>query len=300
MNFILSGADGVGDWLWRTSWQSAVLALLVLVTQGLFRQHLTPAWRYRLWLLVVLRLVLPISPESSTSVFNLARLRPALPMTPLVRPTAAAPSPVDLSAPVIAPRKGASPTAIAIPIASTVLPPAERQIASRAEAPSSLRPAPSTGSRLYACLPWMWALGVAWLIGRTAWQVVRFGRRLRTEATPASAEVERQFAQCREQLSVRQRVTLVETSLVSSPALYGLFRVRLLLPVGLTARFSADDLRYVLLHELAHLKQREHDKAFYALCTHIEPDYHQLEFDLRLYLIQLDLPSSVPAPASPD
>ena len=46
----------------------------------------------------------------------------------------------------------------------------------------------------------------------------------------------------------------------------------------------ADFLKMIVVHELAHLKEPEHDKAFYQLCTHIEPDYHQLEFDLRLYL----------------
>lgn len=48
-------------------------------------------------------------------------------------------------------------------------------------------------------------------------------------------------------------------------------------------------LRMIVTHELAHLKEKEHNKAFYKLCTHIEPQYHQLEFDLRLYLTHLDL-----------
>lgn len=48
-------------------------------------------------------------------------------------------------------------------------------------------------------------------------------------------------------------------------------------------------LKMIVVHELAHLKEREHDKAFYQLCEHMEPRYHQLEFDLRLYLTQLDL-----------
>jgi len=51
----------------------------------------------------------------------------------------------------------------------------------------------------------------------------------------------------------------------------------------------ADFLRMIVVHELAHLKEREHDKAFYALCVHIEPDYHQLEFDLRLWLTAREL-----------
>jgi hypothetical protein len=43
-------------------------------------------------------------------------------------------------------------------------------------------------------------------------------------------------------------------------------------------------LRMIVVHELAHMKQREHDKAFYQLCMHMEPNYRQLEFDLRVYL----------------
>ena len=55
----------------------------------------------------------------------------------------------------------------------------------------------------------------------------------------------------------------------------------------------ADFLRMIVVHELAHLKEREHDKAFYALCEHMEPQYHQLEFELRLWLTARELP---PAP----
>ncbi|WP_413721985.1 YgjP-like metallopeptidase domain-containing protein [Sodalis sp. RH23] len=51
----------------------------------------------------------------------------------------------------------------------------------------------------------------------------------------------------------------------------------------------ADFLRMIVVHELAHLKEKEHDKAFYQLCCHMEPRYHQLEFDTRLWLTQLAL-----------
>ena len=47
-------------------------------------------------------------------------------------------------------------------------------------------------------------------------------------------------------------------------------------------------LDMIVVHELAHLRQRGHDKAFYQLCTHMLGDYHQLEFELRLYLTHLD------------
>lgn len=47
-------------------------------------------------------------------------------------------------------------------------------------------------------------------------------------------------------------------------------------------------LRMILVHELAHLREKEHNKAFYKLCRHMEPDYHQLEFELRIYLCHKD------------
>ncbi|MCL1126022.1 M48 metallopeptidase family protein [Shewanella surugensis] len=47
-------------------------------------------------------------------------------------------------------------------------------------------------------------------------------------------------------------------------------------------------LRMLVVHELAHLKEKEHNKAFYKLCVYMEPDYHQLEFDLRLYLTLIE------------
>lgn len=48
-------------------------------------------------------------------------------------------------------------------------------------------------------------------------------------------------------------------------------------------------LRMIVVHELAHLREKGHGKAFYRLCTAMEPDYHQLEFDVRLMLTAREL-----------
>ena len=55
----------------------------------------------------------------------------------------------------------------------------------------------------------------------------------------------------------------------------------------------AEFLRMIVVHELAHLRERDHSKAFYQLCQHMEPDYHQLEFDLRVYLTYRELPGNL-------
>lgn len=51
-------------------------------------------------------------------------------------------------------------------------------------------------------------------------------------------------------------------------------------------------LRMIVVHELAHLKEKDHNKAFYQLCCHMEPQYHQLEFDTRLWLTEMALAGS--------
>ena len=45
----------------------------------------------------------------------------------------------------------------------------------------------------------------------------------------------------------------------------------------------------LLASKQTHFKEKEHNKSFYQLCRHMEPLYHQYEFDLRLYLTHLDL-----------
>lgn len=52
-------------------------------------------------------------------------------------------------------------------------------------------------------------------------------------------------------------------------------------------------LEMLVVHELAHFKEKDHNKAFYQLCTHMQPDYHQVELDLRLYLVFLETGESL-------
>ena len=62
---------------------------------------------------------------------------------------------------------------------------------------------------------------------------------------------------------------------------------------GLFREAAPEFLRMIVVHELAHLREFEHNKAFYQLCEHMLPGYHQLEFDLRVYLTWRDAQPSI-------
>ncbi|ARU86863.1 M48 family metallopeptidase [Pseudomonas sp. M30-35] len=53
-------------------------------------------------------------------------------------------------------------------------------------------------------------------------------------------------------------------------------------------------LHMIVVHELAHLKESEHNKAFYNLCEYMLPGYQQIEFDLRVYLTWQELNRQLP------
>ena len=50
---------------------------------------------------------------------------------------------------------------------------------------------------------------------------------------------------------------------------------------SLFQRLSEPLLKMILVNEFAHLRGQEHDKVFYKMCCYMEPDYHQLEYDLH-------------------
>ncbi|WP_296402768.1 YgjP-like metallopeptidase domain-containing protein [Psychrobacter sp.] len=48
-------------------------------------------------------------------------------------------------------------------------------------------------------------------------------------------------------------------------------------------------LQMIVVHELAHFKVSDHNKAFYQLCCHMQTDYHQIELHTRLWLLLREL-----------
>jgi beta-lactamase regulating signal transducer with metallopeptidase domain/uncharacterized GH25 family protein len=261
------GMESFFDWLLRTSWQAAVLALLVLAVQWIFQKRLSASWRHALWLLVLVRLLLPVSPHSALSLFNytgLERIGPA-PVPVAKSSTPPGPSGATVNgAPV-------DPPALRLRMISepiTTLPagpvlPSVRDAASAPKASASLLS--SIWKRLPVAAAWCWLAGVVLLTVRITVQNLLFARRLRTGIEIRDAEVLALFERCKSRFGLRVSVRLFETSAVTSPAIYGWWHPRLLLPNQMLAQFNQEELRYVFLHELAHIKRR--DMAVHWLTT---------------------------------
>jgi beta-lactamase regulating signal transducer with metallopeptidase domain len=243
----------VAAWVWLVSWQASVVAALVLLTQWLFRKRLSPGARHALWMLVLVRLALPLSVGSPLSVFNVNRLK-------------ATPGPWDMPFAHASFRVNQPPTAR--PSSAADLPSITWEEVPSATALSSTpgmggqpsRPVPahppaSASARLRLTLAWVWIAGVGLLAARLVWQNGRFVARLRNASLITDSEVLQVLHRSAQIMALRRVPRVYETVAVQSPAVYGLLRPRVLLPAGMATVFSRRDLHFVFLHELAHVKR---------------------------------------------
>ncbi|WP_304363003.1 M56 family metallopeptidase, partial [Bacillus toyonensis] len=59
------------DWVIETSIMASILVGLILCVKILLRNKLTPRWQYLLWMILIVRLLLPWSPDSSYSIYSI-------------------------------------------------------------------------------------------------------------------------------------------------------------------------------------------------------------------------------------
>ena len=226
----------------RDSAAAAVLVVLVLATQWLFRRQLAPRWQGALWLVVLVRL-LPLSVTSETSIFNLL---PPWNVPPVSFHATA--KPLDVTNP--------SPAAMA-----TV---ADAPIASIAAIAPDLEPGVELEPRNFlAGWSWstvvflVWLSGVLLLVGYVMITALALSRSLRGRQPIDDPAVRATLADCCVRMGIRRAPVLIDCGIIRTPALHGLIRPRLLLPPGFAKRYSSEERRFIFLHELAHL--RRHD-----------------------------------------
>jgi beta-lactamase regulating signal transducer with metallopeptidase domain/thiol-disulfide isomerase/thioredoxin len=244
--YALFFVDRCASLVWRASWQASVLALVVFLATTALRNRLTAAWRYSLWTLVLIRLLLPFAPPASWSPFNLA--------SSLETPVESPRDPVDRTETnrrfdevAVAPALQAGaiqpePAATAVPS----LPPVRSE-----------PPVESLASRVGWVAAVIWALGafVAAVDMVRRYGRLRRARRMWCEASD-SAILER-FAACRERIGVRRDVVLSVAPDGTGPAVSGVRRPRIVVPESLLEDFDPERLDVVLLHELAHVRRRD-------------------------------------------
>lgn len=236
-------------WLGRASLSATIIAGLVLLAHILFGRLLTPAWRYRLWGVLVVRLMLPALPPSSLNFWNLDptdRIRAAF-AGANVQPPGAEQLPRPMKP------TGSQSEVIVRYSAPPVL------LISTAGAPSTFatanaRPPSTHGPGILAVA---WASGALILLTRLVSVNLILARRLRRAEVVTDPCLLERFGECCRLAGISHAPALLTTDAVRVPSAAGIWRHRILLPPGLFDTLSAEEQRSILLHELAHVRCRD-------------------------------------------
>ena len=238
--------------------QSSLLILAVLVLDLLLRHRVKAVVRYWIWMLVLVKLVLPPSLAAPTSLAYWVRAK--LPNfssraeTALVEPTAAQvvvsrAEPVAKRSAMTEPERrlippAPSPTPTFAPVA-----PAPKVAAEPVEL---VPPPPPIAWQATAFLAWSLIVVVMTLM---LIQRALFVRSLVAQSEEAPSELADLLDRCRGQMGMGTALNMRMTSLSASPSVCGLWRPRILMPQRMIARLDAQQMKSIVLHELAHVKR---------------------------------------------
>jgi len=201
------------EWLLQTTIQASLLIFLILLVQLMLQGKLGVRWHYCLWMLLLIRLVMPWVPESRISIFNLFQILFERGPTELV----AADSAIEAGNLAV-----------------------EHQ---------------TLGHIFVNMLPIIWLFGALVLLCYMFFSNLVFWISVGRERLLVKKSILELLETCKSQMGIWMDLRIIVTSKVKSPALFGFLRPVLLLPVGMSEKLSFEELRYVFLHELAHLKR---------------------------------------------
>ena len=239
INNVLIGLNKVGgvfyDYAASVFIQSALLVILLFAIDLLLRKRVRAIFRYCVWLLVLVKLILPPMLSLPTGIGYWAgdHLPASLPISHRVFNMV-----------------GFEHTGPSSEVAG----------ARPSEDLAGNDPAMAPADSAMTPLTWQAVLFVLWLAGVSAFlavlvQRIRFVRGLAAASRPAGDELPGLLEQCRRQMAVRRAVRLQLSETVPGPAVCGLLRPTVLLPTSLVEKLSPEGLRATLIHELAHIKR---------------------------------------------
>lgn len=225
------------------TWRALPLLMIALLAELIFRRRMAPKYHVVLWSLVVVRLMLPVSFASPVSLHG-----------PIDRVIANSPQSAERS---IDPHRASEDLYELQHLSVTV----GQQEVPRLDPPVFAEPSQSTSIHvmdlLCVLLLSMWAVTSCSLLLRGLVAHLRFAFRLRRCQELDHPDLESLLLVECHALRVGRRPQLKEVPGLETPAVFGLFRATICLPSSTLENLSRCELRWVIRHELSHVRRRD-------------------------------------------
>ena len=255
-----------------------LLLLLILGLKPVYQNKFSRRWQYYIWIIVVLRFLLPFSPDTTlvgslferfdTADVTTAEENSGSPANPAVTKTNT--NPINKSTDNISET-------------NQMQVPSQTPAPMRAHAINNIDIVTAHNSlNVSVCLFFLWAVPALVLFVRNITLYQGYIRYIKAYSTEVSnIKTLNQLSDCKEKLHIKTRVELYHNMLLTSPIMIGFFHPDIILPDG---KLKNNELSYIFMHELLHYKQRD---MFYKWLIQIATCIHW--FNPFVYLLEKEV-----------
>ncbi len=208
-----------------TSLYASIVGIVIIILKTILKNIISPKWHYIIWIVLILKLLIPFGPESAVSLFN------AIP--PVYSTTSFTQAYEQIQQTIIA-----KPDISNLPQTGSI------------ENTSGIRAIAKTA------LPYLWLLGAILMIGWLLYINHSLHRRLKKRGNTAPESINLIFEDCKKKAGVGRSIEIIIQDAIPTPAIIGVFRPRILLSPAISD-LASKDISYILLHELAHYKRKD-------------------------------------------
>lgn len=210
-----------------TSVYASIAGLIILLSKALLKERLSPSWHCLIWAVLIIKLIFPLGPASSISLFNQIPLDKAQSRINDFKH----PNQEPLTAPVV-------------------------KVDSLAVSGSPAPASPNFKDTVQEIIPYAWASVAGFYLIFVLLCNLSLHLRLYRRSREPARRISSLLAECRQKLGIRRNIPAVIQDAVQAPSLLGILRPRILLASS-AENLSDQELRYILLHELAHYKRKD-------------------------------------------
>ncbi|MDZ4442349.1 M48 family metalloprotease [Bacillus cereus] len=226
------------DWLLETTIMASILVGFILCVKVLLRNQLTARWHYALWLILIVRLILPWSPDSSYSLYSI-----------LSHGYVTSTSLIQKEANVSGVKVMNEPAKYAVNSNDTNK--------SLVESSSKEKEKVAKHISMYEICLYVWILGIFCLGALTIIANRRLYLYIQKQPIITDERILNIFEGCKETLSIKEDIPLQLAGKIASPTLLGFRKPRILLCEHHIQRLNDNQIRFIFYHELAHFKRRD-------------------------------------------
>ncbi|GAB6436045.1 MULTISPECIES: M56 family metallopeptidase [Bacillus] len=228
------------DWVIETAIMASILVGLILCIKILLRNKLPPRWQYLLWIILIVRLLLPWSPGSSYSIYSILSYSNGTPVTSHQDSTD---------------RRIQGSTTIGGTKTYTYGS-AQTAEKSKKQTHNNEKKNDETVS-FYTIVLYIWLAVVIILSFATIIMNKRLLFYIKKQPVITDERISKIFESCKKSMSVKRDIPLLLAGKIASPTVFGFLRPRVLLSSAHMKVLDEQQLRYIFHHELAHIKRRD-------------------------------------------